>query len=285
MQRISKISELRAAMSVWREAGDSVALVPTMGNLHRGHMSLVDLAAAHAEHVVVSVFVNPTQFGPDEDYADYPRTLDLDARRLARAGVEIMFAPAVSDMYPHGMEHATRVSVPKLSDQLCGAARPGHFEGVTSVVCRLLNICEPGIAVFGQKDYQQFIILQRMVEDLHIPARLLAGPTRRDKNGLARSSRNGFLSKQDKGRAAVIYAALTAAADELSNGNLNFSVLEQTALDEIAAAGLEPEYVSIRAAGDLGAPDTDTARLVVLAAARLGKVRLIDNVLVKAGID
>ncbi len=272
-------------MAVWREAGDTVALVPTMGNLHRGHMSLVDLAAQHAEHVVVSVFVNPTQFGPGEDYADYPRTAELDARRLSRAGVAIMFAPDVDEMYPNGTAGSTVVSVPELSDQLCGASRPGHFSGVTSVVCRLLNMCEPNIAVFGQKDYQQYVILQRMVADLHIPVRLLAGQTQRDKNGLARSSRNGRLSKEEKARAAVIHSALEAAADALRNGNTDYAALVKAAVTQIDAAGLEAEYVSIRASRDLSQPQPDTNNLVVLAAARLADVRLIDNVLVIAGSD
>ena len=186
-------------------------------------------------------------------------------------------------MYPSGTASSTLVLVPGLSDELCGASRPGHFAGVTSVVCRLMNMCEPNIAVFGQKDYQQYVILKRMVDDLHIPVRLLAGSTQRDKNGLARSSRNGHLSKDDKARAAVIHSALEAAADQLRHGNVAFEELEKTAAARIDAAGLETEYVSVRDAVDLSLPKPDTANLVVLAAARLAHIRLIDNVLV-AGV-
>jgi len=281
LQRIQSIDDLRAATAVWIAAGDTVALVPTMGNLHRGHMSLVELAAEHAEHVVVSVFVNPTQFGPNEDFEDYPRTLEIDARRLSRAGVDILFVPEVSDMYPHGLSDATQVSVPGISEQLCGAARPGHFFGVTSVVCRLLNICRPNIAVFGQKDYQQYVILRRMVEDLHMPVRLIVGETKREENGLARSSRNGYLSDADKLRAGVIYAALETVADALANGATDLAALEKEAAEKIAAQGLAPEYVSICTADELSIPGPDDRNLVVFAAARLGEVRLIDNIVVE----
>jgi len=164
---IETVAELRQLVETWREAGDSIALVPTMGNLHAGHMSLVELAAEHAEHVIVSVFVNPTQFGPNEDFAAYPRTPEKDARRSSRAGVDVLFRPAVDEMYPGGTEFATQVLVPELSDILCGDSRPGHFAGVTSVVSRLFNVTSPDVAVFGQKDYQQLVILRKMTSDLH----------------------------------------------------------------------------------------------------------------------
>jgi pantoate--beta-alanine ligase len=249
-----------------------------MGNLHRGHMSLVELAAEHAEHVIVSVFVNPTQFGPNEDFATYPRTLQLDARRLSRAGVDILFTPEVEDMYPFGLDVATRVEVPGISDQLCGEFRPGHFVGVTSVVCRLMNICGPDIAVFGKKDYQQYVILERMVRDLNMPVQLLAGETEREPTGLAKSSRNGFLDEADRERAAIIYAALSDAATQVAKGS-DIAVAEQGASAAIAAAGLVPEYVSVRRAEDLALPVAGDTQLVILAAAKLGDVRLIDNVL------
>lgn len=283
MQRIQTTTDLRAATTGWREAGDTIALVPTMGNLHRGHMSLVELAAEHAEHVIVSIFVNPTQFSPGEDYTDYPRTLEIDARRLARAGVEILFMPEVQDMYPLGIEAAARIQVPGLAEDLCGAFRPGHFSGVTSVVCRLLNICLPNIAVFGQKDYQQYVILQRMVEDLHIPVRLLAGAIEREKTGLAQSSRNIFLSEAEQAQAAIIYEALTDAAKALMDDSTELAAVERAASEQIAAAGLEPQYVAVRCAADLKIPGPDNHKLVILAAARLGKVRLIDNVAVTVG--
>lgn len=272
---------MRAAVYEWRGAGDSIAFVPTMGNLHKGHISLARLAAENAERVIVSVFVNPTQFGPSEDYEKYPRTLEVDARKLSRAKVDVLFAPTVDEMYPHELTNSTQIIVPELSDMFCGEYRPGHFVGVTSVVSRLLNICMPDIAIFGEKDYQQFIILQRMVDDLQMPVRLLAGPTERDANGLALSSRNSFLDEKQQATAAVIQQSLLAVATRLRDGQRDYAELEQEAMQQIEAAGLEPEFVAIRGAGDLAEPAEGNMRLVVLAAARYGDVRLIDNLLVK----
>lgn len=283
MQHIKDIKSLREATTVWREAGKTVALVPTMGNLHRGHLRLVEIAAEHADHVIVSVFVNPTQFGPMDDFDRYPRTLDVDARRLSNAGVDVLFAPEVDAMYPRGLDNATLVVVPELAEQLCGASRPGHFTGVTSVVSRLLNICQPSSAVFGQKDYQQFIILKRMVGDLHQDVRLLLGETYREDSGLAKSSRNNFLTDVQKDQAAVIYAALTRAAEILAKGEQQPEAIEKLAAGQIEAAGLRTEYVAVRSADHLGVPESHERNLIVLAAARLGAVRLIDNVLVTRG--
>jgi pantoate--beta-alanine ligase len=280
VKQIQSIEKLHSAIEQWREAGDTVALVPTMGNLHKGHMGLVSLAANNAEHVIVSVFVNPTQFGPNEDYASYPRTLEVDARKLARAGVDILFAPTVEEIYPRGMENTAQVYVPELSNQFCGEFRPGHFLGVTSVVCRLLNIFQPDVAVFGNKDYQQLVILRQMVEELHMPVQLLAGETERDANGLALSSRNSKLDEAQQLTAASIHTVLTDVAKTLRDNGTKPGDLEQAAVAQITAAGLQPEYVAIRNAADLGVPDQNSQRLVVLAAARLGDVRLIDNVLV-----
>lgn len=280
MKQIHSVDKLRKAIAEWREAGDTIALVPTMGNLHKGHMSLISLAAEYAEHVIVSIFVNPTQFGPNEDYTNYPRMPEVDSRKLARAGIDILFAPSVEEIYPHGLENSAQVLVPELSDQLCGASRPGHFLGVTSVVSRLFNICIPDVAVFGNKDYQQLLILRRMVEDLHIPVKLLAGETERDANGLALSSRNEKLDEVQRAAAAIIYQALDDAATALRTGQNDFVNVEKTAIETISVAGLEPEYVAIRNAADLSMPQGNLPRLVILAAARLGGVRLIDNVLV-----
>ncbi|NOR19181.1 MAG: pantoate--beta-alanine ligase [Xanthomonadales bacterium] len=279
MKKIHSVDKLRKAIAEWREAGDTIALVPTMGNLHKGHMSLISLAAEYAEHVIVSIFVNPTQFGPNEDYTSYPRMPEVDSRKLARAGIDILFAPSVEEIYPHGLENSAQVLVPELSDQLCGASRPGHFLGVTSVVSRLFNICIPDVAVFGNKDYQQLVILRRMVEDLHIPVKLLAGETERDANGLALSSRNEKLDEVQRAAAAIIYQALDDAATALRTGQNDFVNVEKTAIETIAVAGLDPEYVAIRNAADLSMPQENSPRLVILAAARLGGVRLIDNVL------
>lgn len=281
MKLVHTIDELRAVSAAWRATGDRIALVPTMGNLHLGHLSLVSLAADNAEHVIVSVFVNPTQFRPSEDYQAYPRTLDADAQQLARIGADILFAPSVEEMYPGDIEGTTEVRVPGISEELCGDSRPGHFDGVTSIVNRLINICQPSVAVFGQKDYQQFVILRRMVEDLHLPLQLIAGPIERDEHGLALSSRNRYLNQDQQLTAAVIYQSLRAVSTMLEEGNRDYAALENSAAEQITAAGLEPDYVAIRKAGDLSVPEKSSTHLVVLAAALLGDVRLIDNLLVE----
>jgi pantoate--beta-alanine ligase len=284
VRKIQTVEKMRAAVAAWREAGDTVALVPTMGNLHQGHLSLIELAAKHAQHVVVSIFVNPTQFGPGEDFERYPRTLEIDARKLSRAQVDVLFVPAVNVIYPRGVEQSTTVTVPGLSDELCGQFRPGHFAGVSSVVSRLFNICVPDVAVFGQKDYQQRVILQRMVEDLHLPVRLITGPTEREPDGLAMSSRNGFLDAGQRATATAIYRVLEKVAAALRNGSCDYAALENSALKDIRAAGLDPEYVAVRDAGNLQMPSSRPSRLVVLAAARLAGVRLIDNVTVELAV-
>ncbi len=281
MKLVHTIDELRAVSAAWRATGERIALVPTMGNLHLGHLNLVSLAADNAEHIIVSVFVNPTQFRPSEDYEAYPRTLDADAQQLARIGADILFAPSVEEMYPGGIGSTTQVRVPGLSEELCGASRPGHFDGVTSIVNRLINICQPSVAVFGQKDYQQFVILRRMVEDLHLPLQLIAGPIERDEHGLALSSRNRYLNQDQQLTAAVIYQSLRAVNTMLEEGNRDYAALENSAAEQITAAGLKPEYIAVREAGDLSVPDASSVHLVVLAAALLGDVRLIDNLLVE----
>lgn len=281
MLTISIRPDLRQQLSAWRAAGDRVALVPTMGNLHDGHASLVRIAKRHADRVVVSVFVNPTQFGPGEDYASYPRTLDDDAKRLHAENVDLLFAPEPATMYPLGLERATHISVPGLGDELCGAARPGHFDGVTSVVLRLFALVQPDTAVFGQKDYQQQLIIRRMVEDLGLPVKIELGSTIREPSGLAMSSRNGYFSNSERSIAAALFEALQAVAQELAAGNRKFAKLEAKAMRLLTAAEQSPEYVAIRQSADLAMPDADSQSLIVLAASRVAGVRLIDNILVK----
>lgn len=280
MEQLTDIASVRARLESWRQLGDSIALVATMGNLHKGHMELVSLAHQHAERLVVTVFVNPTQFGPGEDFEDYPRTMEKDIRLLNRAEVDLLFTPTEGEIYPYGQEDMTSVLVPGLSDTLCGQNRPGHFRGVTSVVCRLLNIVQPDVAVFGQKDYQQLVILRRMVQDLHLPVRVIAGLTTRDEDGLALSSRNQYLSESEREAAPGLYAALDRCRTSLLDGEHNYAELEARGKRELEAEGLEPDYFAIRQAGDLAIPAPESGKLVVLAAARLGSTRLIDNVLV-----
>jgi pantoate--beta-alanine ligase len=251
-----------------------------MGNLHAGHVSLTELAASEADRVVASVFVNPTQFGPKEDFGAYPRTLDEDAARLAAAGtVDLLFVPGEGEIYPFGTEHAVRVTLPPLSRELCGASRPGHFDGVASVVCRLLNIVAPDTLVLGQKDYQQAILVERMIADLRLPVAVRVGATRREPDGLAMSSRNRYLEQSERARAPALHSALAQLRDAVRAGATDYAALEDKARATLAAAGLEPDYVEVRRAVDLAKPsDRDAGQeLVVLAAARLGRTRLIDN--------
>ncbi|MDZ7643926.1 MAG: pantoate--beta-alanine ligase [Woeseiaceae bacterium] len=281
MQIISEREELREQLDEWRAAGEHIALVPTMGNLHEGHLNLLALAREHAERVVVSIFVNPTQFGEDEDFEDYPRTLARDERHLKRAKVDAMFVPDVETIYPFGVDAATSVTVPVLTDEFCGLSRPGHFDGVTGVVARLFSLVRPDVAVFGQKDFQQQLVIRRMVADMHLPIRIISGPTTREQDGLAMSSRNQYLTDEERAIAPQLYATLREVGDAVQTGNDHYAELEQDALDKLEAAGFEPEYVSIRRAEDLKPPDREMDALVVLAAARLGRTRLIDNIVVE----
>jgi len=280
VQEISTTEALREQLNEWRHAGEHIALVPTMGNLHDGHLSLVSLARKHAERVVVSVFVNPTQFAEGEDFADYPQSLELDRRRLKLLNTDLLFVPDIETMYPFGIDSATSITVPVLTDELCGSFRPGHFDGVTSVVSRLFSLVQPDVAVFGQKDYQQQLVIRRLTEDLSLPIEIICGPTQREEDGLAKSSRNQYLSDKERVIAPNLFAVLNKIGQGLESGKRNYDELEEHAVSELQKLHFEPEYVSIRRAEDLGVPDRDNDELVVLAAARLGKARLIDNILV-----
>lgn len=279
MKIVALAKDLRGIVGAWRAAGETVALVPTMGNLHDGHLSLVELAAREASRVVVSVFVNPTQFGPGEDYAAYPRTPDADQQRLAGTPADALFIPGTDEMYPEGEARATVVSVPGLSGILCGAHRPGHFDGVSSVVARLFNIAQPDVAVFGQKDYQQLVIIRRMQADLHFPLRVVGAPTVREADGLAMSSRNQYLSPGDRRLAPTIHATLSACGEALRRGVRDYPRLEAEGAARLGAAGLGPDYFAIRTPERLEVPGPGTRRFVILTAARLGRARLIDNIL------
>jgi pantoate--beta-alanine ligase len=273
-------AELAQHIADWRSHGEHVALVPTMGNLHQGHLALVELAREHAERVIVSIFVNPTQFGEGEDYEDYPRTLEMDTRRLKKSAADLIFAPDVETMYPFGLDLATVVSVPGLTENFCGASRPGHFDGVTTVVARLFAMTTPDAAVFGQKDYQQQLVIRHMAADLSLPIKIITAETVRDDDGLALSSRNSYLSEEERARAPLLYEALCRAGNELQNGRRNFADLEQEALASLSEAGVDVEYFAIRRAQNLELPDRDCDELVVLVAARIGKARLIDNIVI-----
>ncbi len=272
--------ELAEQIAEWRHHDEHVALVPTMGNLHDGHLALVELAREHAERVVVSVFVNPTQFGEGEDFDTYPRTLERDKRKLKKTPADLVFAPSVETMYPFGLDMATSVAVPGLTENFCGASRPGHFDGVTTVVARLFAIVQPDIAVFGQKDYQQQLVIRHMSLDLSLPIGIITGETVRDDDGLAKSSRNNYLSDEDRAVAPALYASLRSAGDALQSGQRDFAALEAVEVESLKEKGFDVDYFAIRRAQNLETPDRDCDELVVLAAARLGSTRLIDNIVV-----
>lgn len=280
MQTASTTESLREQLADWRQAGDHIALVPTMGNLHKGHISLVETARQHAERVVVSVFVNPTQFGDGEDFDRYPRTLERDKRHLERINTDMLFVPDVETMYPFGIDSATSVTVPVLTEELCGTSRPGHFDAVTSIVSRLFALVQPDVAVFGEKDYQQLTVIRRLVKDLSLPIEIAACPTVREDDGLAMSSRNQYLTSEQRTIAPELCKTLRTVGDDLEAGKKNYGELEQAAAKELDNLGFKTDYVSIRRAENLGKPDRDTDELVVLAAAYLGDVRLIDNVVI-----
>src|SRR5437667_8786600 len=278
METVTTIAAVHARVRGWRREGRRVAFVPTMGNLHAGHVSLIDAARRHGERFVASIFVNPMQFGPNEDFAHYPRTPQQDSRMLAAAGCNLMFMPEVSEIYPHGAERATRVEVPALSRILEGEFRPGHFEGVGTVVAKLFHIVEPDVAVFGEKDFQQLTVIRRMVAELCMPVEILAATTVRDADGLAMSSRNQYLTVEERALAPQIYSTLQAAASRVRSGDEDFAGIERAGLQALENAGFRPDYFAVRQAADLGMPAPAARELVVLTAARLGRARLIDNV-------
>ncbi len=280
MEVIQDKTALKEQLLEWRQHDEHVAIVPTMGNLHAGHVSLVELAREYAERVVVTVFVNPTQFAEGEDFEDYPRTLERDKMRLQRVNTDMIFVPNVETLYPFGLQNATSVIVPGLTENFCGSFRPEHFDGVTTVVARLFALVQPDVAVFGQKDYQQQMVIRRMVDDLGLPIDIIAAPTVREEDGLAMSSRNAYLSDEERALAPKIFEVLETAGEALQSGKRNFEELENTASKELSEAGFNVEYVAIRRALDLSVPNRDCDELVLLVAAYLGKARLIDNIVV-----
>jgi pantoate--beta-alanine ligase len=280
MITIERIGALRAQVREWRASGARIGFVPTMGSLHEGHMSLLVAARERADRVIASVFVNPLQFGPGEDFERYPRTPDDDTRLLAAGGCDLLFLPGVDEIYPDGPS-ATRVSVPSLSQILCGAVRPGHFDGVATIVAKLFGIVQPDLAVFGEKDYQQLAIIRRMTMDLDLPVQIVGAPTVRASDGLAMSSRNRYLSAADRATAPRIHAALQEVAAQIGAGQRNYPALEEQGAAALRAAGMQPDYFAVRDAATLMVPGAATREIVVLTAARLGKARLIDNLQVR----
>jgi len=278
MITLSTISDLRQQVRQWRSSGERIALVPTMGNLHVGHLTLVRRARELADRVIVTLFVNPMQFGEGEDFESYPRTMDQDAAVLTAERTDLLFSPSVAQVYGKHREQHTQVEVPGLSDILCGASRPGHFIGVATVVCKLFNMVQPDLALFGDKDFQQLLVIRRMVQDLCIPIEIVGVPTVRDDDGLALSSRNGYLSTAERAQAPELRRIMLETASAIQSGERDYAKLEKKATQELEKAGFNPDYYTIRSAADLSEPGEDISDLVVLAAAYLGRARLIDNI-------
>lgn len=278
MLRAQTREDLWAVLRPWRRDGQAVALVPTMGNLHEGHLALVDAARQYADRVVTSIYVNPTQFGEGEDFDRYPRTLDDDLRLLEAAGCDLVFHPDDETMYPNGLRDATRLlAAPSLANVLEGACRPGHFDGVVTVVARLFSLVGPDVAVFGEKDYQQLLVIRRLVDDLGYPMRIVAVPTVRGSGGLALSSRNRYLDAAGRTAAENLNRALRAAAEQIADSSEAFSAAESEARECLEGLGFRVDYVVVRRAGDLGVPSDRDRALRILAAVWIGGTRLIDN--------
>jgi pantoate--beta-alanine ligase len=277
MNTVKSVRELRAAIAQARSEGKQIGFVPTMGNLHAGHAALVAKAAQRADFVVASIFVNPLQFGPSEDLDSYPRTLVADQEKLFDAGCNLLFTPEVEEMYPNGLDGQTRVSVAGVSEGLCGASRPGHFEGVATVVTKLFNMVQPDLAVFGQKDFQQLAVIRTLVRDLNMPIQIIGEPTVRADDGLALSSRNGYLNAEQRAAAPTLYRSLEQIANAIRAGERDYSRLIAEAQQLQSAAGFRPDYLEIRESNSLRPASAEDRQLVILVAAFIGSTRLIDN--------
>ncbi len=282
MQILNTVPDVRVVVKEWRLAGESIAFVPTMGNLHAGHIDLVNKAKVLADRVVVSIFVNPTQFGVGEDFSTYPRTEQADQEKLSTVGADAVFLPSVSDVYDP--DAATVITVSGISERYCGAFRPGHFSGVATVVCKLFNIVQPDKALFGLKDFQQLTVIKTMVRDLNIPVQIIPVETVREANGLALSSRNGYLTESEKLVAPELYKVLCAAKAAVIAGRQSFEEIEQQFVKNLVQFGFKPDYLSICRSQDLNPASDNDTELVILVAAKLGSTRLIDNVYFSKGV-
>ncbi|WP_448214224.1 pantoate--beta-alanine ligase [Colwellia sp. MEBiC06753] len=276
MQIVSDILTLRTQIKAWQKQGLTIGFVPTMGNLHDGHLSLITEAKKRADKVVASIFVNPMQFGANEDIDSYPRTMEADQHKLSELGTDLLFTPTPDIIYPKGLDKQSFVEVLQVSEGYCGESRPGHFRGVATVVCKLFNLVQPDVAYFGLKDYQQVQVIQTMVEDLNMPIEIVAVPTVREDNGLALSSRNGYLTDDEKTIAPVLYQSLQWLAEQIQHDD-DFIGLAKQAAHKINLAGLTVDYIQVVHARTLQPASEDDAELVILAAAHCGKARLIDN--------
>jgi len=281
MQIVRDIQTLREIRRKWQSDRQAIAFVPTMGNLHDGHLKLVKEAKKHASKVVVSIFVNPLQFGPDEDLDAYPRTMDQDKASLAELEVDVLFMPTVNDIYSRGLEQQTFVEVPGLSYMICGASRPGHFRGVATIVCKLFNMVQPNMAFFGEKDFQQLQVIKAMVTDLSMNLTIHGVTTEREYDGLAMSSRNNYLNQEQREIAPGLYKLISNMAAEIKGGRRDFSIMLQENRERLASIGFKPDYIDIRSANSLLQPSHEDKDLVIMGAGFLGKTRIIDNIQVQ----
>jgi len=278
MKTVTTVGQLREHITQWKQQGHTIGFVPTMGNLHAGHLALVDRAKQQADKVVASIFVNPAQFGANEDFDTYPRTLDDDINALHQHAVDLLFTPTIETMYGD-VDDSTLVSVPALNHILCGVSRPVFFDGIATVVSKLFNLVQPDVAVFGQKDYQQLLVIRTMVRDLAFPVEIIGHETQRESDGLAMSSRNGYLSKEERLRAPEIHAALKQLVETMVSDRKNLEKYKKQAIEQLAGKDIQVEYVEIMRQSDLKIPEVGDKSLIVLIAAKLGTTRLIDNLL------
>ena len=283
MYQATSVIELRQYIQHWKNHGKSIAFIPTMGNLHQGHISLVEKGQSLCDHTICSIFVNPMQFGPNEDFNHYPRTLERDIDQLEAIGCDLVYLPAASELYPDGLEKITQVQVTDLTGIFEGAHRPGHFTGVATIVLKLLNIVRPDVSIFGKKDFQQYRVISKMVEDLNLEVDIIGAETTREPNGLATSSRNQYLSDDQKELASLIYQTLIESAASITAGENTFDKLEQRAIERLNQAGFETDYFCVCNVETLERASPEDRRLVILVTARLGETRLLDNIEIDLG--
>jgi pantoate--beta-alanine ligase len=278
MYQATSVTELRQYVQHWKDHSQSIAFIPTMGNLHAGHMSLIEKGQSLSDRTICSIFVNPMQFGPNEDWDHYPRSLDSDLQQLEAIGCDLVYLPTASELYPEGLEKISHVEVTDLTDNFEGAHRPGHFTGVATVVLKLFNIVRPDVSVFGKKDYQQYRVISKMVEDFNLDVQIIGQETTREASGLATSSRNQYLDAAQKQQAAMIYQTLQQTARQIEEGERDFPVLERRAIENLDGAGFHTDYFAICNPETLTSATTDDRDLVILVTAALGATRLLDNI-------
>ena len=278
MNQANSVSELRQYIQHWKDHQQSIAFIPTMGNLHQGHLSLIEKGRSLCDRSICSIFVNPMQFGPNEDFNHYPRTLDQDIELLESVACDLVYMPTASELYPQGLEGISQIIVTDLTDTFEGAHRPGHFTGVATIVAKLFNIVRPDISVFGKKDYQQYCVIKKMTQDLNLDVEIIGQETSREPSGLATSSRNRYLNEEQKSRAALIYETLQDASDKIVRGEKDFASVEKQATDKLNQAGFDTDYFNVCNAATLKPATTGDKKLVILVTTRLGDTRLLDNI-------